>query len=183
MPLPSATSQPVTEAPLPSAVPSSSHSGRPTTEKTCTSVHSPRHLPSRLHCSSSPPASRRRTSTPPSPEVRSGVPNNNQKPTTALHSTHGERFPDNRPQQTLGFSNQISSTDHQTQPTTHHSQRRLVVPRSKGNATDLHLPPSTVPSPSEAASDPRINWPPSTATPKPLSSHRRSQAESQIHFS
>ena len=40
---------------------------------------------------------------------------------------------------------------------THHSQHRLVIHRSKGSATDLHLPPSTEPSPSAATTDPRIN--------------------------
>jgi len=38
-----------------------------------------------------------------------------------------------------------------------------VVHRNKGNATDLYLPPSTVPSPSTIATDPRINGPPSSS--------------------
>jgi len=40
---------------------------------------------------------------------------------------------------------------------THHSQHRLVIHRSKGSATNLHLPPSTEPSPSATTTDPRIN--------------------------
>jgi len=40
---------------------------------------------------------------------------------------------------------------------THHSQHRLVIHRSKGSATDLHLPPSIEPSSSAATTDPRIN--------------------------
>jgi len=82
-----------------------------------------------------------------------------EKTCTSVHQSTPICYLRHRPATTTRLTPQETSVDlrlqqHKTtsnsHPQTHHSQHRLVVHRNKGNTTDLHLPPSTVPSPSAA---------------------------------